>query len=152
MSGIADANGPHNVLFLCTGNSARSCMAEAILNRIGAPLFRGYSAGSHPKGRIHPEAVRLLMRLGHDTSRLRSKSWDEFSGDCAVAFGTVITVCSKAARETCPVFPGRPQRLHWEISDPASTSGSEAKISQAFEDVYEMLSDHIKAFIGKELC
>jgi len=137
----------HNVLFVCTGNSARSIMAEAILNKVGPPLFRACSAGCHPKGEVHPEALQLLARRGHDTSGLRSKSWDEFSGDGPIAFDTVITLCNNAVGEICPVIPGRPTKIHWDIPDPASLSANRAQIEQAFQSVYDMLSDRITAFI-----
>ncbi len=131
------------VLFVCTGNSSRSILAEAILNKTGAGRFRAFSAGSRPKGSVHPGALRLLMRLGHDTSRLRSKSWDEFSEDSGVTIDTIVTVCNNAANEVCPVFPGEPAKVHWDIPDPSLVSGSPVEIEQAFEDVYDMLSERI---------
>lgn len=140
---------PHNVLFLCTGNAGRSIIAEAILNKTGAGRFRAWSAGSHPKGSVHPEALRILARLGHDTSRLRSKSWDEFAGDCPIAFDTIITVCDKVAGEACPVIFGRPAKIHWDILDPASMSGNPAQLEQAFQDVYARLSERVRAFVEK---
>jgi len=135
--------GVQTVLFVCTGNSSRSILAEAILNKAGAGRFRACSAGSRPKGSVHPQALRLLMRLGHDTSRLRSKSWDEFAGDRGVTLDAIVTVCNNAANETCPVFPGKPATLHWDIPDPSLVSGSPVEIEQAFEDVYDMLSERI---------
>lgn len=132
------------VLFLCTGNSARSIIAEAILNRIGSPRFLAYSAGSHPKGKVHPEALRLLARLGYETSHLRSKSWDEFSGDSPV-LDVVVTVCNSAASEVCPVVYGSPDRIHWDIPDPAASDPQ--RIEQAFQRAYDMLFERIRAFM-----
>jgi protein-tyrosine-phosphatase len=138
---------PSHVLFLCTGNSARSLMAEAILNRIGAPRFRAWSAGSHPKGSVHPEALRLLRTLGYDTAGLRSKSWDEFTG--GIAFDHVITVCNNAAAEACPLIPGMPAKLHWDIPDPASARGSAAEIEAAFRAVHDVLAERIRMFVDR---
>jgi arsenate reductase len=132
-----------NVLFLCTGNSARSIMAEAILNKIGEGRFRAYSAGSQPKGQVHPQTLRLLNELGHDTTGLRSKSWDEFAGKDGLAFDSVITVCSNAAGETCPIIPGKPAKVHWDIPDPAAARGTPAQIEAAFRQAYERLSSRI---------
>jgi protein-tyrosine-phosphatase len=139
--------GVQTVLFVCTGNFSRSILAEAILNKAGAGRYRALSAGSRPKGIVHPQALRLLMRLGHDTSRLRSKSWDEFCGDNGALLNFVVTVCNNAANEVCPVFPGKPAKLHWDIPDPSLVSGNQAEIEQAFEDVYDMLSQRIGAFV-----
>jgi protein-tyrosine-phosphatase len=136
---------PRNVLFLCTGNSARSLMAEAILNRIGPPRFHAYSAGSHPKGSVHPEAHRLLEALGFDTSDLHSKSWNVFSA--GVAFERVITVCGNAASEVCPIIPAMPAKIHWDIPDPASVTGTPSEIAAAFRETYELLSVRIRDFI-----
>ena len=137
---------PFNVLFLCTGNSARSILAEAILNTAGAGAFRAYSAGSQPKGRVHPESLRLLRALGYDTSAFRSKSWSEFARPGAPALDFVFTVCDNAAGETCPVWPGQPMTAHWGVSDPAEATGSEAEIALAFKDAYRMLHQRIAAF------
>jgi protein-tyrosine-phosphatase len=137
---------PFNVLFLCTGNSARSIMAEAILNKMSAGKFRGYSAGSHPKGRVHPEAIRLLGDLGHDTSTLRSKSWIEFANPGAPSVDFVFTVCDNAAGEACPIWPGHPMTAHWGIPDPAEATGSPARVAIAFRDAYRMLHRQIGAF------
>jgi arsenate reductase len=135
-----------NVLFLCTGNSARSIMAEAILNKLGHGKFRAYSAGSQPKGAINPHALRLLDSLGYDTKGFRSKSWSEFAKPGAPALDFVFTVCDNAAGETCPVWPGRPMTAHWGIPDPAEAKGSEAEVSLAFKDAYRMLHQRIGIF------
>jgi arsenate reductase len=135
---------PLNVLFICTGNSARSIMAEAILNREGAGRFKAYSAGSQPKGTVHPHALMLLKALKYDVSGLRSKSWDEFSGPDAPHFDLIFTVCDDAAGESCPVWPGHPMTAHWGIPDPAKAPGAhEAEVSVAFDDTYRMLSQRI---------
>ena len=140
------ANQPFNVLFLCTGNSARSIIAEAILNKLSAGLFNAYSAGSRPKGRVHPETLRLLQGLGYDTAGCRSKSWSEFAKPGAPALDFVFTVCDNAAGQTCPVWPGQPMTAHWGIPDPAETTGSEAVVSLAFKDAYRMLHQRIAVF------
>ena len=137
---------PFNVLFLCTGNSARSIMAEAILNRLGAEKFHAYSAGSQPKGRMHPETERLLQSLGYDTSRFRSKSWNEFAKPGAPALDFVFTVCDNAAGEACPVWPGQPMTAHWGIPDPAEATGTPAEVALAFKEAYRMLFQRIGAF------
>ena len=137
---------PFNVLFLCTGNSARSIMAEAILNNIGAGKFQGFSAGSQPKGRVHVETLRLMQSLGFDVSRFRSKSWSEFARPGAPPLDFVFTVCDNAAGEACPVWPGQPMTAHWGISDPVAAEGSEAEIALAFKDAYRMLSQRIGVF------
>ena len=137
---------PYNVLFLCTGNSARSVMAEAILNTIGAGQFRAYSAGSRPKGKVHPETLRLLDGLGYETSAFRSKSWDEFAKPGGPKFDFVFTVCDSAAAETCPLWPGQPMTAHWGVPDPAAATGSPAEIALAFKDAYRMLHRRIAVF------
>jgi protein-tyrosine-phosphatase len=137
---------PYNVLFLCTGNSARSIMAEAILNKIGRGKFLAYSAGSHPKVAVHHNALNLLNRLGYPTHSLRSKNWDEFSGQYAPKFGFVFTVCDNAANETCPAWPGQPMTAHWGIPDPAAAEGSEDQIAQAFRDAFKFLHRRIELF------
>ncbi len=137
---------PFNVLFLCTGNSARSIMAEAILNKVGAGKFVAFSAGSQPKGQVHPEANALLQSLGFDTTRFRSKSWNEFATPGAPALDFVFTVCDNAAGETCPFWPGQPMTAHWGIPDPAAAEGSPAEIALAFKDAYRMLSQRIGVF------
>ena len=140
------ADRPFNVLFLCTGNSARSIMAEAILNKLGAGKFRAYSAGSHPKGRVHPETIRLLQGLGEDTAGFHSKSWSEFAKPGALPIDFVFTICDDAAGETCPVWPGKPITAHWGIPDPSATTGSEAELSLAFKEAYRMLFQRIGIF------
>jgi arsenate reductase (thioredoxin) len=140
------ADRPFNVLFLCTGNSARSIMAEAILNKVGAGKFQAFSAGSQPKGQINPEAARLLQSLGYDMARFRSKSWNEFARPGAPALDFVFTVCDNAAGETCPFWPGQPMTAHWGIPDPAAAEGSPAEIALAFKDAYRMLSQRIGVF------
>jgi protein-tyrosine-phosphatase len=140
------ADRPFNVLFLCTGNSARSIMAEAILNKIGAGKFVAYSAGSQPKGQVHSEAARLLQGLGFDTTHFRSKSWSEFAQPGAPPLDFLLTVCDNAAGETCPVWPGQPMTAHWGILDPAAATGSDAEIALAFKDAYRMLAQRIGTF------
>jgi arsenate reductase len=137
---------PYNVLFLCTGNSARSIMAEAILNTIGAGKFRAYSAGSQPKGHVHPETIRLLQSLGHDISGVRSKSWHEFAEPNVPALDFVFTVCDNAAGETCPIWPGQPMTAHWGVPDPAEAKGTEAEVALAFKNAYRMLGQRIGIF------
>jgi protein-tyrosine-phosphatase len=137
----------YNVLVLCTGNSARSIMAEAILNRLGRGKFRAFSAGSQPKGEIHAEARALLTQLGYDVSWLRSKNWDEFARPGSPSMDFVFTVCDDAAGEVCPVWPGQPVTAHWGIADPAAATGSPAKIRVAFADAYRYLYNRISAFV-----
>jgi arsenate reductase len=136
----------YNVLFLCTGNSARSILAEALLNRIGGGKFVAYSAGSQPKGTVHPQALALLGRLGFSTDGLRSKSWDEFATPDAPALDFVFTVCGNAANEVCPIWPGRPMTAHWGVADPVAVAGSEAQIAQAFLDAFLLLQRRIELF------
>ena len=142
------AERPFNVLFLCTGNSARSIMAEAILNKVGVGKFQAFSAGSQPKDYVHPETLRLLKSLEYDTVRLRSKSWAEFAKPGAPALDFAFTVCDNAAGETCPVWPGRPMTAHWGIPDPAAAQGSAAEVALAFKDAYRMLSQRIGVFVA----
>jgi arsenate reductase (thioredoxin) len=142
---------PYNVLFLCTGNSARSIMAEAILNKVGAGKFRAFSAGSHPKSHVHPEAVRLLQSLGYDTSAFRSKSWSEFADPGAPIMDFVFTVCDNAAGETCPLWPGQPMTAHWGVPDPAAATGNPAEIALAFKHAYRMLNQRIGVFASLPL-
>ena len=142
---------PYNVLFLCTGNLARSIMAEAILNKLGTGDFRAYSAGSQPKGRVHPETLRLLQSLGYDTSDCRSKSWSEFADPGAPSLDFVFTVCDNAAGEACPVWPGQPMTAHWGVPDPVEVRGNEAEIALAFKDAYRMLNQRIGIFTSLPL-
>src|SRR6187551_3621723 len=138
------AERPFNALFLCTGNSARSIIAEAILNKLGANRFRAYSAGSQPKGNVNPHTIALLDGLGYDTSDFRSKSWSEFAKPGAPPLDFVFTVCDNAAGETCPVWPGQPMTAHWGVPDPAAATGSEAEVRLAFRDAYRMLERRIE--------
>ena len=142
------AKAPFNVLFLCTGNSARSIMAEALLNRVGRGHFRAFSAGSQPKGEVHPYALDLLSRMNFDVSGLRSKSWNEFTGPDAPKLDFVFTVCDNAAAETCPHWPGQPMTAHWGVPDPAAATGNEAEIRLAFPDAFRMLSNRISIFVS----
>jgi protein-tyrosine-phosphatase len=142
------ADRPFNVLFLCTGNSARSIMAEAILDRAGQDKFRAFSAGSHPKGHVHPYALDLLKRLHYDVIGLRSKSWTEFASPGAPKLDFVFTVCDNAAAEACPVWPGQPMTAHWGIPDPAEARGNEAEVRFAFADALRMLTNRINIFIS----
>ena len=137
---------PFNVLFLCTGNSARSIMAEAILNKIGRGKFRAFSAGSQPKGQVNSRTIQLLQSLGYSTSLFRAKSWAEFARPDGPPLDFVFTVCDSAAGETCPVWPGQPMTAHWGVPDPVETQGSEAEIAVAFKDAYRMLHQRIGIF------
>jgi arsenate reductase len=137
-----------NVLFLCTGNSARSIIAEAILNRSGAGRFKAYSAGSHPTGTVNPNALKMLGSLNHATDALRSKDWQEFAGDDAPGMDFVFTVCDQAASEVCPIWPGQPMSAHWGLPDPAAVQGSEAEVAAAFAETYRMMNNRIEVFIN----
>ena len=137
---------PYNVLFLCTGNSARSILAEAILGKIGGDMFRAYSAGSYPKGAVNPHALALLKRQGYSVNDLRSKSWDEFGTPKSPALDFVFTVCDNAADEVCPVWPGRPMTARWGISDPAAVEGDDRTIERAFLDAFTALKRRIELF------
>lgn len=139
---------PLNVLFLCTGNSARSILAEAILNRLGAGKFRGYSAGSHPAGEVNPLALHLLRKASYDVSKLRSKSWDEFAAPGAPKLDFVFTVCDDAANEICPIWPGQPMSAHWGLPDPVKAQGTEAERNLAFADTMRMLTQRIDIFVN----
>ena len=136
----------YNVLFLCTGNSARSILAEAILNRMGGGKFHAYSAGSYPKERVNPYALDLLNRLHYPTANLRSKSWSEFSAPGAPKLDFIFTVCDNAANEVCPVWPGQPMTAHWGIPDPAAVTGDEKKIVAAFRESHLSLQRRIELF------
>lgn len=138
----------YNVLFLCTGNSARSILAETIMNRLGRGRFVGLSAGSHPKGAVHPLAISLLGQLGFPTQGLRSKSWDEFAAPGSPHLDFVITVCDNAAGEVCPYWPGQPLTAHWGISDPAAVEGTEIEKSFAFRQAFKALETRIRLFLS----
>jgi protein-tyrosine-phosphatase len=141
----------YDVLFLCTGNSCRSIMAEAIMARAGRGRFRAFSAGSMPTGKVNPHALALLQQMHHDTSGFRSKSWEEFTRDInpeAPELDFVFTVCDNAAGEVCPIWPGQPMTAHWGLPDPATADGSPAEIALAFADTYRMLSNRINLFIN----
>ena len=138
----------YNALFLCTGNSARSILGEAILNRIGKGKFVAYSAGSMPKGQVNPHAIALLRRLDYPTDGLRSKSWDEFAKPGAPKMDFVFTVCDNAANEVCPAWPGQPMTAHWGIPDPAEATGSDEDIAKAFRDAYLAMQRRIELLIA----
>jgi protein-tyrosine-phosphatase len=138
----------YRVLFLCTGNSARSIIAEAILNKAGAGRFVAFSAGSQPKRQVNPQTIRLLDQLGHQTSGLRSKSWSEFANPGVPAMDFIFTVCDNAAGEACPVWPGQPMTAHWGIPDPAEAGGTPVEIALAFRDAYRMLDRRIGLFLA----
>ena len=142
---------PYNVLFLCTGNSARSIIAEALINQIGQGRFRGFSAGSHPKGTVNPIALQLLRRMNLPTEGLRSKSWDEFATPDAPPLDFVFTVCDNAAGEVCPYWPGQPVTAHWGVPDPAAVEGSETDKWVAFRNTFRMLDNRIKIFTSLPL-
>lgn len=148
---IAMGDKHYNVLFLCTGNSARSIIAESVLNRIGVGRFTAFSAGSRPVGHVHPYALDLLQGLNYDVSELYSKSWDEFSGKLAAEFDFVFTVCDNAAGETCPVWPGQPVSAHWGLPDPAAVRAGETEKRLAFADTLRMISRRIEIFCALPL-
>ena len=148
---MSNANAPYNVLFLCTGNSARSILAEVIMNQLGAGRFRGYSAGSFPKGEVNPLALDLLKQLNLPVEGLRSKSWDEFAKPGAPALNFVFTVCDNAAGEVCPVWPGQPMTAHWGIPDPAAAEGTDAQKALAFREAFKSLENRLKAFTSLPL-
>jgi arsenate reductase (thioredoxin) len=138
----------HNALFLCTGNAGRSIIAEAILNRIAADRFRAFSAGSRPRGEVHPAAMRLLQSRGFETADLRSKSWDDFARPDAPRLDVVITVCDNVAGEACPVWPGQPMLQHWSIPDPTLGASTAAAVDAAFAETYRLLHERISALCG----
>lgn len=142
---------PYNVLFLCTGNSARSIIGEALINFWGQGKFQGFSAGSHPKGTVHPIALELLRRLNFPTEGLRSKSWDEFAAPGAPPLDFVFTVCDSAAAEVCPYWPGQPMTAHWGLPDPAAVDGSDADKWLAFRATFQALDNRIKVFTSLPL-
>ncbi len=141
----------YNVLFLCTGNSARSILAESIINKLGKGKFSGFSAGSHPKGQVHPIALALLLKLDYPTDNLRSKSWDEFAAPNALHLDFVFTVCDNAAGEVCPHWPGQPMTAHWGIPDPAAVEGTDSEKSLAFREAFRSLETRIKLFLSLPL-
>jgi arsenate reductase len=141
-------SGVYNVLVLCSGNSARSILAEAILNKLGSGKFRAFSAGSQPKGEVHPEAISLLTKLGYDVSSLRSKSWEEFARTDSPHMDFIFTVCDEAAGEACPLWPGHPISAHWGVPDPAKVHGSHAEIGAAFADTYHYLHTRMSVFVS----
>ena len=142
---------PLNVLFLCTGNSARSIIAEVVLNRLGRGRFKAYSAGSQPKGQVHPLALQVLRLAHYDASDLRSKSWEEFATPDAPKLDFVFTVCDNAAKEVCPIWPGQPMTAHWGLPDPATAVGTEAERQLAFADAFRILSNRISIFTSLPL-
>ena len=141
----------YNVLFLCTGNSARSIIAECVLNKLGRGRFRAFSAGSFPKGEVHPYAVELLRRQAFDTDALRSKSWNEFAAPGAPQLDFVFTVCDNARGEVCPIWPGQPMTAHWGMPDPAAAEGNEAERRLAFVETLRMLNNRVGAFVNLPL-
>jgi arsenate reductase len=144
-------NPPYNALFLCTGNSARSIMAEVLLQRWGHGRFNAFSAGSFPKGSVHPLTIETLERYHLPTAGLRSKSWDEFSGPGAPSFNFVFTVCDRAANEVCPIWPGQPMTAHWGIEDPSAVEGTDEEKRHAFDQVFRGLDSRIKIFTSFRL-
>jgi arsenate reductase len=148
---MAKSERPLGVLFLCTGNSARSIMAECAMGRWGKGKFKAYSAGSHPAGAVHPAALQLLNELNYETRRLRSKSWDEFARPGAPAIDFVFTVCDNAARETCPLWPGQPMTAHWGVPDPPAVHGDPAAIDRAFREAFFILDRRIGLFLSLPL-
>ena len=148
---VVSSREPLNVLFLCTGNSARSIMAEAILNRLGRGKFNALSAGSQPAGFVHPLALQMLHNAHYDTSNARSKSWEEFTRPDAPNLDFVFTVCDNAAGEVCPIWPGQPMTAHWGLPDPAAAAGNPAEIALAFADAYRVLNNRISLFASLPL-
>ncbi len=148
---VVSTNDPLNVLFLCTGNSARSQMAEVILNRLGGGKFRAFSAGSEPAGYVHPMALQMLKNAHYDISKLRSKPWDELARPDAPKLDFVFTVCDNAAKEVCPIWPGQPMTAHWGLPDPAKAEGTDAERNLAFADTLRMLTNRISIFVSLPL-
>jgi len=148
---MSDEGRPLRVLFLCTGNSARSIMAEAIMNRVGAGKFRAYSAGSMPKGAVHPCTLEILRRDNFVADGFRSKSWEEFAESDAPQLDFVFTVCDNAAEEVCPIWPGQPMTAHWGVPDPAAATGNAAEIMLTFANTFRMLSNRINLFVNLPL-
>src|SRR6188472_1682326 len=148
---VVSTKQPLNVLFLCTGNSARSQMAEVILNRLGAGKFRAFSAGSEPAGYVHPMALQMLRNAHYDTSGLRSKPWDELAAPSAPELDFVFTVCDNAAKEVCPVWPGQPMTAHWGMPDPAAVTGSPEQVARAYRDAFVALERRIGLFLSLPL-
>jgi arsenate reductase len=148
---VSQQNQIFNVLFLCTGNSARSILSEALLNKRGQGQFRAFSAGSHPSGRVNPYALELLQRLGYPTDGLRSKSWDEFAAPGAPPLNFVFTVCDNAAGEVCPMWPGQPITAHWGIRDPAAVEGTDEQKRKAFDEAFLVLDRRISLFLSLPL-
>jgi protein-tyrosine-phosphatase len=142
---------PFNVLFLCTHNSARSVIAECVMNDLGKGRFKAFSAGSQPSGRVNPQATDMLAKLNYDVSGLRSKSWNEFAAPDAPQLDFVFTVCDDAANETCPYWPGQPMTAHWGLADPSRVQGSEAEVRAAFADTHRMLYQRISIFVNLPL-
>ena len=142
---------PYQILILCTGNSARSIMAEAIINTLGAGRFVAHSAGSQPAGRVHPLALEKLSAIGYPTAQLRSKSWDEFAAADAPKMDFIITVCDNAAGEVCPLWPGQPISAHWGFPDPAAVQGSEAEQRAAFEQVFQRITQRVRLLLNLPL-
>lgn len=138
----------YSILFLCTGNSARSILAEAIANRLGIGRIRAYSAGSQPKGEVHPYTLDILRTMKHNTDGLRSKAWDEFAAPSAPQLDFVFTVCDNTASEVCPIWPGQPMSAHWGVPDPAAATGNEAEKRAAFADAYGRMHNRISAFLS----
>lgn len=148
---MPDPDRVYNVLFLCTGNSARSILGESLLNHVGDGRFRAFSAGSTPKGQVHPMTLKVLQEAGIPTDGLRSKSWEEFAGPDAPKMDFVFTVCDAAAGDTCPIWPGHPLTAHWGIEDPAAVAGPEFRQRLAFEDALRFMRNRIAAFINLPL-
>ena len=148
---VVSTTTPLNVLFICTGNSARSVMAEAILNRLGRGKFRAFSAGSHPTGRVNPLTLQTLRNAHYDVSEARSKSWEEFSGPDAPKLDFVFTVCDDATNKVCPIWPGQPMTAHWGLPDPAKAEGTDAERHLAFADTLRMLTNRISIFVNLPL-